>query len=51
MLLVPRLCIPSDSGRIPTEPGKKTPSGKNVKVQSTGMRYNTILVIPVHSGW
>ena len=51
MLLVPRLCIPSDSSRIPTEPGKKALSGKNVKVQSTGMRYNTILVIPVHSGW
>ncbi len=24
---------------------------RNVKVQSTGMRYNTILVILVHSGW
>jgi hypothetical protein len=46
-----RLCIPSDSGRIPTEVGQKSPSGNNVKVQSTGMRYNTILVIPVHSSW
>ncbi len=46
-----RLCIPLDSGRIPTEVGQKSPSGKNVKVRSTGMRYNTILVIPVHSGW
>jgi len=33
------------------EHGKKAPSGKNVKVQSTGMRNNTILVIPVHSDW
>ena len=24
---------------------------QNVKVRSTGMRNNTILVIPVHSGW
>jgi hypothetical protein len=46
-----RLCIPSDSGRIPSEVGQKSPSGKNVKVQSTGMHYNTILVIPVHSGF
>ena len=45
------LCIPSDSGRIPTEVGQKSPSGKNVKVRSTGMRYNTILTAPVHSSW
>ena len=32
------------------EPGKKAPSGENVKVESTGMSYNTIVVIPVHSG-
>ena len=24
---------------------------KNVKIQSTGMSYNTILVVPVHAGW
>ncbi len=47
----PRLCIPSDSDRIPTEVGQKSPAGKNVKVRSTGMHYNTILVVPVHSGW
>jgi hypothetical protein len=29
----------------------KVTVGKNVKVRSTGMHYNTILVIPVHSGW
>jgi hypothetical protein len=23
----------------------------NVKIQSTGMCYNTILVVPVHAGW
>ncbi len=34
-----RLCIPSDSGRIPTEVGQKSPAGKDVKVRSTGMRY------------
>ena len=46
-----RLCIPLDSGRIPTEVGQKSSSGKNVKVRSTGMCYNTILVLPAHSGW
>ena len=47
----PRLCIPPDSGRIPTELGQKSPSGKNVNARNTGMRYNTILVVPVHSDW
>jgi len=46
-----RLCIPSEFCGIPAEVGQKSPAGKNVKVQSTGMRYNTILDIPVHSGW
>jgi hypothetical protein len=36
---LPRLCILSDSGRIPTEVGQKSPAGKDVKVQSTGLRY------------
>ena len=48
LLTLTRLCIPLDSGRIPTEVDQKAPSGKNVKA---GMHYNTILVIPVHSGW
>ncbi len=47
----PRLCIPSEFRRIPMEFGQKSPAGKNVKVQSIGKRYNTILVISVHFGW
>ena len=37
--------------RIPAEVGQKSPSQNNVKVLSTRMRYNTIIVFPVHSGW
>jgi len=32
-----RLCIPSESAGIRRNPCKKGPSGRNVKVQSTGM--------------
>jgi hypothetical protein len=46
-----RLCIPSEFRRIPTEVGQQSPSGKKVKVQITGMCYNTILVILVYSSW
>jgi hypothetical protein len=46
-----RLCILLEFRRIPTEVGQKSLAGKNVKVRSTGMRYNTIFVVPVHSGW
>jgi hypothetical protein len=49
--LWPRLCIPSESAGIRRNPCKKGPSGKNVKVRSTGMCYNTILDISVCSGW
>jgi len=42
---------PPESAGIRRNLCKKGPSGKNVKVRSTEMCYNTILDIPVRSSW
>jgi hypothetical protein len=49
-MLMAMFCIPSDSGRIPTELGQKSPSGKNEKFEAPECDKN-ILVVPVHPGW